>query len=871
MEPSIYHLVTAIPPMASPVIICRVKALYDFQSTDPSSLTFKKDDEIDVLAQLESGWWDGWCNGERGWFPCNYVQVVEEQESGEESDAPGVETEEDDITEDEEDEEEEEEDDLDAVEDGRLAMQVVAHVKEPWIPQTTPDGIIFYFNTQTRESSWDVPLTDADPRDDDAGRAGTATPNAASSARTSLPISSASSDRAATPRAGSPVQVRARRGKANGNEANGNATRRHSRQQLAAGARAPGADLPADWVLQQTEDGMGYYYFNTVTEEMRWEHPLEQARVRSGAGERSNGSISDDDMSDEIDDENEGEEDEMEEELRRDEDAAEESETEDADAPRRRKSQPDGGGFADEESLNGGRKSVTSSNGSRLSGNLTEMLETEVGPQLGDDIEDDEKLPPNWVKKVTAQGRFYYGNVVTQETAWTLEDVDPQTGQLLSKKDRNSTSLSNSGVEGSNSISELPAPTMTTAPQPLPRSPSRQSNGYRRKNLLDPNEPLTWSKLAANIALSIHNLNTSAKNAQRILFVPHASAIVESIRLMLYASGTIEKEPPHIKTNRVLKNYHRAIMASLSKLVLSAKLASGVWPPADAILKMQNDANEVLVAARDFVNTAQVVGVEVRHVDPRLVPGLQNWRQRNGPGPGRRTCVSNGLGEGQGSRYSLQEDLHNNLEFYARNMAKSLTLLIAHAKNAAERPPEGRVNSPLAAATPLLIAQFRGLSTQISQFINIVEDIAIDDTLPSVGEFRLAKQSLYNAVGLLFNATQNVTDPNTPEHVSSKAVDAATRNVEGSLWDICDSVKGMMLERQEKLKAPVPAPAGPAPVPEGYANGSGPYGRRGSSTESGSNGKARSRFQSRGSRDITREVDTVHEEEEDDDEEEADS
>ncbi|RUS17998.1 ras guanine nucleotide exchange factor domain-containing protein, partial [Endogone sp. FLAS-F59071] len=409
----------------------------------------------------------------------------------------------------------------------------------------------------------------------------------------------------------------------------------------------------------------------------------------------------------------------------------------------------------------------------------------------------------------------------------------------LPKVDRSSTSSSNSGLSH-NELGEpaLEASLANVAPQPLPRSPSRMTNGYRRKNLLDPNEPLTWSKLAANIALSIHNLNTSAKVVQRNLFVPHASAIVESIRHMLYASGTIEKESPLIKANKTLKVHHRAIMASLSKLVLSAKLASGVWPPPDAIAKMQSDANEVLVAVRDFVNTAQAIGIEVRHVDPRLVPGVQNWRQRNGVGnSGRRSSASNGAKDGQSSRYSLQQDLHNNLELYARNMAKSLTLLITHAKNAAERPTQGfrsSANNPLNAATPLLIAQFRNLSTQISQFINIVEDIYIDDTLPSVGEFRLSKQSLYNAVGYLFNATQNVTDPNTPESVS-KAVDSATRKVEESLWDVCDSVKGMILERQEKLKAPAPAPVGPAPVPEGHVNGDGPYVRRGSNPES-SNG-----------------------------------
>ena len=55
-----------------------VRAMYDFESEDATNLTFKKDDVIQVLAQLESGWWAGHCQGRQGWFPSNYVQVLEE-------------------------------------------------------------------------------------------------------------------------------------------------------------------------------------------------------------------------------------------------------------------------------------------------------------------------------------------------------------------------------------------------------------------------------------------------------------------------------------------------------------------------------------------------------------------------------------------------------------------------------------------------------------------------------------------------------------------------------------------------------------------------------------------------------------------------
>lgn len=58
-----------------------VRALYDYQSDDPISLSFKKRDIIEVLSRLESGWWDGLLNDERGWFPSNYVEVINAQEA----------------------------------------------------------------------------------------------------------------------------------------------------------------------------------------------------------------------------------------------------------------------------------------------------------------------------------------------------------------------------------------------------------------------------------------------------------------------------------------------------------------------------------------------------------------------------------------------------------------------------------------------------------------------------------------------------------------------------------------------------------------------------------------------------------------------
>ncbi|KAG5463663.1 MAG: hypothetical protein BJ554DRAFT_5637 [Olpidium bornovanus] len=48
-----------------------VQAMFDYDTPDPSSLSLKTGDVIQVLNTLESGWWDGYLanSNARGWFP----------------------------------------------------------------------------------------------------------------------------------------------------------------------------------------------------------------------------------------------------------------------------------------------------------------------------------------------------------------------------------------------------------------------------------------------------------------------------------------------------------------------------------------------------------------------------------------------------------------------------------------------------------------------------------------------------------------------------------------------------------------------------------------------------------------------------------
>ena len=142
-----------------------VRALYDYDADDRTSLSFHEGDIIQVITQLESGWWDGVINGVRGWFPSNYCQIItsadELPELDENTETVQVEDEVDDrdiYDEGFDDDEPSDHEDseglpLEGTEGDRDRSRA-----DFWIPQATPDGRLFYYNTMTGESSMELPL-----------------------------------------------------------------------------------------------------------------------------------------------------------------------------------------------------------------------------------------------------------------------------------------------------------------------------------------------------------------------------------------------------------------------------------------------------------------------------------------------------------------------------------------------------------------------------------------------------------------------------------------------------------------------------------------------------------------------------------------
>lgn len=141
-----------------------VRALYDYEADDRTSLSFHEGDVIQVITQLESGWWDGVINGVRGWFPSNYCQTITSPDDLPDPGQNGLVAQVDDDPEDPEIYDDNYDLDDDSEADGPTALPIEGtdggdkSRADFWIPQATPDGRLFYYNMMTGDHSMELPL-----------------------------------------------------------------------------------------------------------------------------------------------------------------------------------------------------------------------------------------------------------------------------------------------------------------------------------------------------------------------------------------------------------------------------------------------------------------------------------------------------------------------------------------------------------------------------------------------------------------------------------------------------------------------------------------------------------------------------------------
>ncbi|KAJ3123880.1 hypothetical protein HK098_001580 [Nowakowskiella sp. JEL0407] len=369
-------------------------------------------------------------------------------------------------------------------------------------------------------------------------------------------------------------------------------------------------------------------------------------------------------------------------------------------------------------------------------------------------------LPKGWGKKRSPEGRWYYYNFVTNETTWYLEDIDKETGELLIKNGQN---------------------------EELVNESAHDSLG--RNNSGDDEYAKSWLRLTRDITAAIKQLNQSARENQKEKYISQSTMVVESVRVMLHASGA-RKFAPMGTGHRSLKQNHKQIMSALSELVMQAKNASAVWPPPDSNAKMQQASNEVLVAVRQFAAAAQEIGIEVKDVEgamsavastPTEIANTQLTRSvSQSESFPARDYVSESYDQGPVPTFS---ELLSQLEAQNKSVERMITTLTQSV-----RAPDFN--------QPQLVPQVRTMVKEIGNFLGVVDEIPLDALNEEFTvDFKVNRLALYNSISGLVMATQTATSQYAPSNAVEHVI-LSTGLVEKAVKDLLISTKFLIEEQQ---------------------------------------------------------------------------
>ncbi|KAI8338899.1 ras guanine nucleotide exchange factor domain-containing protein [Chlamydoabsidia padenii] len=630
--------------MSTVPILCRVRALYSFKSNDDSSLQFEQGDHIEVLNQLKSGWWDGWCNGSRGWFPSNYVQVIEE-----------------------------------------------------------------YTNTNVVESSTIIDNTNQH------GVYGNLAP------RSALPLPR-------VPKSNTFLQQ---------TQDSRLSFSYHSALDINLQQQPL---LPANWIMEKIKGSTDCYYYNKLTGEMRTSPPIVSSSKSNSSLYNNNndsGFIKDINNTYTFDDDNDN-----------------------SDNISNNIYSNNDGYYSNQESLDDDRYdfySVTS----RLDGNISSNA-TESNNTLLYDAEVSTMLPSDWVQRTNHQGRTYYCNLQTQETTWDINTIDHLTGMLLT--DHPSTNSTRNSNHSKKDLS----------------SSNTAVNTISRKIIT--NEPLTWHIISTHITTVINDLNQATKHREKSRFSKLTNVVIDSIRYMLLASGTIDKDSRFMRSNTTLRGHHRAMMAAMSKFMFTSFLVSD--DDFGDLNRLVAETNDLLVTVRNFVGTCQDLSVPVEHPDPKLV---QHGDQDESKQPLHQQ-------KPERTKYALQQDLADNLDIYGTNMHESVDIILFSIRSTRhdQRKPMTRTLRFQFGNT--MFTQFRNLSSQTGQFLGLVDDIdfgAVEDS-PLMYDLLLNKQALSDGLGQIFCHLQQLTNQHLPLNQVLLNVEHAAESIHNPIRNICELISVMV-------------------------------------------------------------------------------
>ncbi|KAI9252153.1 ras guanine nucleotide exchange factor domain-containing protein [Sporodiniella umbellata] len=397
-------------------------------------------------------------------------------------------------------------------------------------------------------------------------------------------------------------------------------------------------------------------------------------------------------------------------------------------------------------------------------------------------------LMEHWSKRTTPQGKVYFANSITQETTWNFNEIDQETGRLMEKKNSQTDYFSNS----QNGLLEEDEPQENTE-----------------------DKLMTWKSIAIDIVQSVQSLHKSiTAGDSSTAFRQKITVVVDTVRLMLYSSRSLDKEAAHLQDPEI-KEPHRNVLASLAKLILSAKAINE--SNFDQNGKVQRDSTDVLNSARKFVLICQDKNVPIRAVNPRLIFNTSEDTQSISAEDESEEGKSRSNNSGIKPKYPLNQDLIVSLQTHAKQIVGS-TDALCRASTYISQLDQKESNTEVSKNNNLdedgeeqkhvleerarsnVILLFQNLSSQIGTYLNILNEIdmrQIDtDQLQSLPNFLNNKQELYNGVGLLFSAVQALTNTQNDISTSVNSVEQTVSAVENIIEEIHSAVVQMVGDRK---------------------------------------------------------------------------
>ncbi|KAJ3364078.1 hypothetical protein GGF31_000615 [Allomyces arbusculus] len=369
-------------------------------------------------------------------------------------------------------------------------------------------------------------------------------------------------------------------------------------------------------------------------------------------------------------------------------------------------------------------------------------------------------LPPDWRMRRTSQGQIYYFNTSTNATQW--------------ERPGTATSMGSAGNDSSMARTDAESEHRNRSESSAFKSLAARFNGTNPAPAAAAQVPTasttSWDSLISNILTVISDFNSAAKAGDRHLYVAKARGTVRAVHVLLHACGATSPTAAVLHSPAGLLPHYTQLVTGVSKLVFAARVASGIWPPPDAVPRMRRQAGQVLLALRGFVATAQAAQVVLVDV------GDNGHLHRD---------------ELAATAQLTDVEMAMRLDADAKAIHDGVTSL--HVKAEADR-----------ACSPDVIAITRDIVNRAGQLLSFLEEPALprggntDGPLAELGkQFAAQKDQLYLAVNDLITAARTAMDEFAPFNALA-LLDASAKHVDAAAATMCTTTKLLIEEKAWK-------------------------------------------------------------------------